>query len=329
MKVLTISIASYNVEGYIREILDEIAKCNMREYIEALVIDDGGTDGTKDIAQKYEIEFPGIIRFIHKENGGWGSTVNTGIKEARGKYFKLLDGDDLIYSADLDQFVSFLKSIDTDFILSDFRTFEDGSDRTLNIFKCPETLLHGNIYSIKDVADIIYPRMHSSTFRTSLIMNENVMIQEKCFYTDVEYVMKSLLKVKSVAIYRGIVYNYRLARSGQSISLEGIRKHYKDHIKVIKEIFNIYRQISDRYDIIPIFKMRIIDLIETQYIMFFKLGIEKEKEVRTFERYLREDSPEFYDLVSRKVRVMRVFLRVGLYVFFVSIFNTIKFDAKI
>jgi glycosyltransferase involved in cell wall biosynthesis len=62
--------------------------------IEVLIVDDGSTDRTAEIADAYEEKYPGIVRAIHKENGGHGSGVNRGLKEAKGLYFKVLDSDD-------------------------------------------------------------------------------------------------------------------------------------------------------------------------------------------------------------------------------------------
>ena len=64
------------------------------DKLEVFVVDDGGIDGTLKIAQKYQKKYPGTFYAVHKENGGYGSTVNYSIAHATGKYFKLLDGDD-------------------------------------------------------------------------------------------------------------------------------------------------------------------------------------------------------------------------------------------
>ena len=94
-KILTISVAAYNVESYIAENLDSILITDVRDEIEVLVVDDGGNDGTLEIARKYEEQYPGIIRAVHKENGGYGSVQNYTMQNASGRFFKILDGDDV------------------------------------------------------------------------------------------------------------------------------------------------------------------------------------------------------------------------------------------
>ena len=93
-KLLTVSIAAYNMEKYIRQALDSLLSCRHAQSIEIFVIDDGGTDHTLEIAKEYAWKHPGTVIPVHKENGGYGSTINYSIEHATGKYFKQLDGDD-------------------------------------------------------------------------------------------------------------------------------------------------------------------------------------------------------------------------------------------
>jgi len=65
--------------------------------VEILIVDDGSTkDRTPQIADEYAAKYPDIVKAIHKENGGHGSAVNTGIDNATGLYFKVVDSDDWV-----------------------------------------------------------------------------------------------------------------------------------------------------------------------------------------------------------------------------------------
>ena len=95
MKLLSIAIPCYNSEKYMRKCIDSLLIGG--EDVEILIIDDGSTkDRTAEIADEYEAQFPTIVRAIHKENGGHGSAVNTGIANAKGLYFKVVDSDDWV-----------------------------------------------------------------------------------------------------------------------------------------------------------------------------------------------------------------------------------------
>ena len=95
-KVLTIVVPAYNVEKYLKNCLDSFVDVNILNSIEILVVDDGSTDKTADIAKNYEKKYPNSFRLLSKENGGHGSTINYAIPRASGKYFKVVDGDDWV-----------------------------------------------------------------------------------------------------------------------------------------------------------------------------------------------------------------------------------------
>jgi glycosyltransferase involved in cell wall biosynthesis len=66
--------------------------------LEVIIENDGSSDATASIAASFVERFPGTFRLINKENGGYGSTVSRSVREASGKYFKILDGDDWFHT---------------------------------------------------------------------------------------------------------------------------------------------------------------------------------------------------------------------------------------
>ena len=95
-KVLTVVVPAYNAETDIRDNLESFCIPGILEKIEILVVDDGSTDRTGEIAEKYAKWYPDSFRVIHKENGGHGSGINYGISHASGFYFKVVDADDWV-----------------------------------------------------------------------------------------------------------------------------------------------------------------------------------------------------------------------------------------
>ena len=92
MKLLSIAIPCYNSAGYMRKCIDSLLPGG--EDVEIIIVNDGSSDNTPDIAEEYRERFPGIIKVVNKENGGHGSAVNAGLEQARGLYFKVVDSDD-------------------------------------------------------------------------------------------------------------------------------------------------------------------------------------------------------------------------------------------
>ena len=118
-KILTISIAAYNVEKFLFETLSSL-KCKNLDKLEVIIVNDGSKDGTVDVANSFIESYPNTFKIINKENGGYGSTINKGIEFATGKYFKQLDGDDKFDTENLDKFIEELEKIDVDIAYTPF-----------------------------------------------------------------------------------------------------------------------------------------------------------------------------------------------------------------
>ena len=94
MKLLSIAIPCYNSQDYMRHAIETLLAGG--EDVEILVVNDGSKDKTADIAAEYQQKYPTIVRAINKENGGHGDAVMTGLKNATGLYFKVVDSDDWV-----------------------------------------------------------------------------------------------------------------------------------------------------------------------------------------------------------------------------------------
>ena len=88
--LVSIVIPVYNGSNYMREAIDS-ALAQSYERVEVIVVNDGSTDDTEQIALSYGER----IRYFRKENGGVSSALNLGIKEMKGEYFSWLSHDDL------------------------------------------------------------------------------------------------------------------------------------------------------------------------------------------------------------------------------------------
>ena len=99
MKKITFTVPCFNSQDYMKRCIDSLLVC--KEEGEIIIVDDGSTDRTGEIADEYAKEYPDIVKVIHKENGGHGSGVNAGLEAATGTYFKVVDSDDWLDEEDL------------------------------------------------------------------------------------------------------------------------------------------------------------------------------------------------------------------------------------
>lgn len=220
-KILTLSVAAYNVENYLYETLSSITRCKCLAEIEVIVVNDGSVDGTEMIAKQFCGKWPESFKCISKENGGYGSTINTSLSLACGKYFKLLDGDDWVDPAALDALVAFLKTVSADVVITGYIEVKKSTER---IVRMHDIAYDGKEFALDLVLDHDFA-MHSAAFKTSLLKRIGINITEHALYTDFEFMIKSLCPCESVAFFDADVYRYRLGRSGQSVQISSWLKN--------------------------------------------------------------------------------------------------------
>lgn len=241
-KILTISIAAYNVEAYIRRALDSLIDDRVIDDLEIFVIDDGGQDGTLKIAEEYAEKYPDSIFPIHKENGGYGTTVNYGVDHATGKYFKLMDGDDWFDKEGLYQLVSKLKETDADMVVTPFCKV-DGTNVVQNIrfdVKCGEKIDFGKL----EIDPALIFGMHAITYKTKIAQESMPSLPQKCLHTDIIFATAPVQKCNTVLFLDFNVYMYFVGRDGQSVERNSRIKHKGDYERVAIIVSELYERIK-------------------------------------------------------------------------------------
>ena len=303
-KLLTVSIAAYNVEKYLPQILPTFLNTSILSDIEILLIDDGSRDKTAEIASTFEKAYPQTIKLVSKENGGHGSTINTAIKCAAGTYFKVVDGDDWVDTDAFCHFIEKLKRRDEDLILSPFNTVDDATGVVIGQMIYDE--LHENRTYSLDALKEIKLAMHALTFKTS-ILRKIRPISEHCFYVDIEYILYPLPFVKSVAYIREPVYQYRFGREGQSMLAASMQKNREMHLRVTDNIIGLYKENGTNPQAYEIIKKRLMELCETQMYIYYNMPVSRETkmEADAFIKHIQKEIPELCDKIQRKdIRIL-------------------------
>lgn len=237
-KILTVSIAAYNVEKYIEQTLDSLVTDEKTmNRMEVIIVNDGSTDETFVLAKEYEKKYPETFKVLDKENGGYGSTVNSAIAIAKGKYFKLLDGDDSFETENLTGFVDYLERCDSDVVLTPYIEVYENQDENRPVDDNP--LVTENTTAIKDskVSNVII--VHDMCVKTEILRGNDISINPRLFYTDNEYVIKTVFYADTISRYVKAIYRYRLGNEDQSVSKKGLKKHCNDAIEVAKHCIEI------------------------------------------------------------------------------------------
>lgn len=240
MKLLSVAIPCYNSEGYMRKCIESLLIGG--DDVEILVVNDGSTkDRTAEIADEYAAKYPTIVKAIHKENGGHGSAVNTGIANATGLYFKVVDSDDWVkedaYLQILDTLRRFLaEGTVLDMMVSNFVYDKEGEKRKKTMHY-RHILPQNRVFGWEDCNRFIkghYILMHSVIFRTQLLRECGVHLPEHTFYVDNIYVFEPLMHVKKMYYLDVNFYRYYIGREGQSVNEAIMISRIDQQIKVNK-----------------------------------------------------------------------------------------------
>ena len=245
-KVLSIIIPTYNMEKYLNKCLDSLLVSNMN-LIEVLVIIDGAKDKSSEIAHQYEDKYPDVFKVIDKENGNYGSCINRGLKEAKGRYVKVLDADDSFDAKNFEKYLDEIKDIDVDLILTDFFTVDD-SGRKINRYDFNlQPWVVCDFYNLFKAGKINYHiTMHAVTYKLQNLIEMQYVQTEGISYTDMEWCFTPMTKVKK-GIYLNIaLYNYLVGRPGQTMDISVQKKQITQLIKMTLSLADRYNKEYDK-----------------------------------------------------------------------------------
>jgi len=247
MKILSFAVPCYNSADYMEKCIDSILIGG--EDVEILIVNDGSTDKTAEIADRYEREYPTICKAIHKENGGHGSAVNAGIENATGLYFKVVDSDDWVSEIPYRKILTTLKELlggphRLDMMISNFIYDKVGEDRH-RVMRYKNALPVEEIFTWEDMGRLRkgqYILMHSVIFRTKLLKECGLVLPEHTFYVDNYYVFEPLPFVTNMYYLDVNFYHYFIGRDGQSVNEETMIKRIDQQIRVNKLMIDYFTE---------------------------------------------------------------------------------------
>ena len=229
-KLLTVSVAAYNMEKYLRRTLESLAVPEILDALEVFVVDDGGKDASLSIAQEFEQAYPGSFHAVHKENGGYGTTINWSLAHATGKYFRPLDGDDWFERDGLIALIQCLQSMDADaFITPYLSVYFDGDAETGRRERFDQT---EPVRTFAELQSIRPMQMHRITYRTDVLRRAKLELPGRVFYTDNIFVCVPLLAARSLHFLDVPLYCHRIGRAEQSIARDVAARHMEDSLTV-------------------------------------------------------------------------------------------------
>lgn len=312
MKLLSIAIPSYNSAAYMEKCIKSLLPGG--DDVEILIVDDGSTrDNTAEIADRYEAKYPGIVRAIHKANGGHGSAVNTGIENATGLFFKVVDSDDWVQKEAYMQVLDTLRKLagggkQLDMLVSNF-VYEKVGEKRKKVMHYRHILPQNRMFTWEECRHFSkghYILMHSVIFRTQLLKESGIKLPEHTFYVDNIYVFEPLQHVQNMYYLDVNFYRYYIGREDQSVNENIMISRLDQQIKVNKLMIDYYT--DHKAEIVKVkrrhqYMRNYLEIIMTvSSILCIRSGTEEHLEVKK----------ELWKYLKQKDRLLHFWLRNGI-----------------
>ena len=224
MKTITFAVPCYNSAAYMDHCIQTLLTGG--DDIEIILVDDGSTkDDTPAICDRYQEQYPDIVRAIHQPNGGHGEVVNQGIRNARGLYYKVVDSDDWLDADALARVMAKLREFaamdqPVDLLIANY-VYEHVEDNTQKVMGYRNVFPVGRIFTWEEIGRFRpsqYLLMHSVIYRTQLLRDCGLELPKHTFYVDNIFVYQPLPFVKSVYYMDEDLYRYFIGRADQSVN---------------------------------------------------------------------------------------------------------------
>lgn len=239
MAKISIIVPVYNVEQYLKECLDSIQRQTLKD-IEIICIDDGSTDGSAKILDEYR-KSDSRFRVIHKQNEGYGKSMNVGIGMATAPYVGIVESDDLIEADMYEKLYALMEEKQVDVIKADyFEFYQGGEGNQINAYRSSisesrlrryrpwrrkdlEIVLgmYDTVFNIKECEDaFLFEKYTWSGLYSRRFLQENHILHNEtpgASYQDNGFWFQTMIKAESIYFTKQAFYHYRIDNLNSSI----------------------------------------------------------------------------------------------------------------
>ena len=285
--MISVIVPVYNVEEYLEECLDSIQKQTYTN-IEVILVNDGSTDGSKEICEWY-CKKDSRFKLVNQENKGLSGARNRGMAESKGQFISFVDSDDVLKEDMLEQLMKQMTSEDID-IVECWHTNEK-HELDLPSLKDTKIIFQGNgqealVSLCKD--NIVRLNAWAKLYRREVILNFPFL--EGLFYEDVYGGIGILKYIRKIVKINYIGYYYRV-RSGSIMNREFNMKNL-DLFTICDKVERLYKE---DLELRPYIHRRLFHLVLMHVVDYhiFKGNPYKEKYVEYLNRYAKSSSRSF------------------------------------
>ena len=299
---VSVVIPVYNVEAYLDECLSSVLHQTLRE-IEIICVNDGSTDKSLDILNRYAAENPRMV-IISQENKGLSAARNVGMDRARGRYLYFLDSDDYIEPQMLELLYGKMEEMQLDMLFFNVRPFSDGNqfDERIKIIDdfYKRRTGHPGIYSGNEMLKRFLDQKTYGTqawayiLRTEFIKINSLRFIEGIYHEDNPFTLSCLALAKRTGHISEAFYNHRI-RENSIATMKKSFKHAYGYFAGAKALSRFLQGIDPEGVFTELYLYRISDIITNAVKSFEQLPKEEQEKYKLLPR---DDAALFYLLIA-------------------------------
>lgn len=236
--MISVIVPIYNAERYLGQCIDSIVAQTYTDW-ELLLVDDGSTDGSRDLCDLYKKKDE-RIRVFHKANGGVSSSRNMGLDNAKGDYITFADSDDWLEPHAFQTYIDAFNKYDVDVVRTGYYDeYEDGHSK---IHQIDQEQICTNTWTMfrKTQKSLYYSFIWNTCIRCSCI-DEGRFDEDISWIEDHIFLYRCYLNCRSMAILPEPTYHY-VRHGTQSLSFvkdpEIVRRASQREFVLQQELIN-------------------------------------------------------------------------------------------
>lgn len=240
---ISVIVPVYNMEKRLEKCLDTLVN-QTKKNIEIIIVNDGSTDGSAKIIDKYNVKYPGLIKVMHQNNQGVSVARNNGIKFSKGKYLGFVDSDDYVSEDMFEELFNTIEKEKADIVVCNYYMGQIDNMKPCFIahdIKFPTTLVD----SPKLINEIDYAPWNK-LYKRQLFNDITFPVNKK--YEDINAILKVFEKAKKIVFNEKQLYYYYINPNGETATknirnldiyfiLKDLLIYLKNHIKPLNDEF--------------------------------------------------------------------------------------------
>lgn len=227
MPKVSILVPIYNVEKYLKDCLVSITNQTLDD-IEIICINDGSTDASSKILEKYRF-IDKRIKVINKENSGYGISMNMGLDIASGEYIGIVESDDFIKNTMFEDLYNIAKQKNADIVKSDYFYYTSSNNQARKAGKISK-LISNKVINAKTYPNLLkmQPSIWSAIYKKEFLAKNNIRFLETpgASYQDTAFSFKAIASAKRIVLTDKSYLYYRQDNENSSV-------HSKDKVFMI------------------------------------------------------------------------------------------------